>query len=279
MTTINSVGAPSGLTDPDVTVARVETADRRVGLLLNYAAHPITMTKNPPVISADYPGAASRYLELDGAAVHAQFLQGTCGNLNMKIHGDAAERDLMGKALANAALDAVRTSQPSDSAILRVAAETVRIPWQKIPTLDEARACLEKERAAMAARPGSFASPLDWAEDLVRTLEAGPAPPHIEVLVQAARIGHAAFLTLPGEVFFEIGLAIKQRAGVEHLFVVAYANHCEIGYVPTAAAFAEGGYEVDNAPRYYGLFTLSPQCESIMVEAGVKAVGQVMRET
>ena len=72
------------------------------------------------------------------------------------------------------------------------------------------------------------------------------------------RIGDAVLVALPGEVFLEIGLAIKQQAGPEHVFVVAYSNNCEIGYIPTAAAFPEGGYEVDAAPYYYGLFQLSP---------------------
>jgi hypothetical protein len=158
-----------------------------------------------------------------------------------------------------------------------VACETVRVPWLRIPSLEEARALLEKERAVVAAKPTSFPRMLEWADELVRILESGRAKPHIEVLVQAVRVGNAAFVFLPGEVFVEIGLAIKQRAGIPHLFVVAYANHCEIGYVPTAAAFAEGGYEVDSAPRYYGLFTLSSQCETIMVDSALRVLERAMR--
>ena len=73
----------------------------------------------------------------------------------------------------------------------------------------------------------------------------------------------------------EIGLAIKRQAGCDTLFVAGYSNDTQIGYIPTAAAFSEGGYEVDSAPYYYGLFRLSPECESILVEAGVRAVDAV----
>ncbi len=57
--------------------------------------------------------------------------------------------------------------------------------------------------------------------------------------------------------------------------VIAYANHNEIGYVPPAAAYAEGGYEVDTAPWYYGHEPWSPKCEAILVEAAVQAIQDV----
>ena len=53
-------------------------------------------------------------------------------------------------------------------------------------------------------------------------------------------------------------------------------NRREIGYIPTAARFSEGGYEVDVAPYYYGLFQLSPECERIMVDAGLSVVRSVL---
>ena len=109
----------------------------------------------------------------------------------------------------------------------------------------------------------------------MRAIENGPVPDHAEVLVQAMKVGDAVFLALPGEVFAEIGLEIKKRADVEHLFLVGYANNGEIGYIPSASAFTEGGDEVDTAPFYYGLFQLAPECERIMVNAGLRGISSV----
>ena len=89
------------------------------------------------------------------------------------------------------------------------------------------------------------------------------------------RLGEAVFVALPGEVFLEIGTAIRRAAGVDNLFIVAYSNNDEIGYIPTRVAFFEGGYEVDSAPYYYGLFQLSPDCERIVVDAAVQAARSV----
>jgi hypothetical protein len=146
---------------------------------------------------------------------------------------------------------------------------TVRLPWGKVHTAEEARALL----ALKSKRDRRIA---DWAEAVCRAHARGSLKPYAEVVVQAMRLGDGVFLALPGEVFLEIGLAIKQRAGVENLFVAAYANNCEIGYIPTAAAFSEGGYEVDVAPYYYGLFQLSPDCEKILVDSALKAVQSVL---
>jgi hypothetical protein len=115
----------------------------------------------------------------------------------------------------------------------------------------------------------------DWAEGVLRAYAQNKVRPYAEVLVQAMRLGDAVILALPGEVFLEIGMAIRRGAGVDNLFVVAYSNNDEIGYIPTRAAFFEGGYEVDSAPYYYGLFQLSPDCESITVDAAVRAARSV----
>ncbi len=114
-----------------------------------------------------------------------------------------------------------------------------------------------------------------WAEALVQTLEAGEPQPYIDVLVQALGVGGAVFLALPGEVFAEIGLTVREHATVQHLFLVGYSNNGEVGYIPTQAAFPEGQYEVDSAPYYYGLFQLSPDCESLIAHAALRVIDRV----
>lgn len=57
------------------------------------------------------------------------------------------------------------------------------------------------------------------------------------------RLGHAAFLFIPAEVFVEIGLAIRQQSPFEFTAVAGYAEDY-VGYIPVDAAFDEGGYEL-----------------------------------
>ena len=62
-------------------------------------------------------------------------------------------------------------------------------------------------------------------------------------VVQVIRLGELAFACISAECFTEIGLWLKDASPFEQTLVVSNANGC-IGYLPTAEAFAEGGYEI-----------------------------------
>ena len=53
-------------------------------------------------------------------------------------------------------------------------------------------------------------------------------------------------VTAPGEIFTEIGQSIVARSPFPQTLYATYTNGT-IGYVPTRAAYAEGGYEVTHA--------------------------------
>ena len=68
-------------------------------------------------------------------------------------------------------------------------------------------------------------------------------PEQMTAPVQAIRLGDAAILTLPGEIFVETGLRIKAQTSASPLMLVSLANGY-IGYVCTDEALTqEGGYE------------------------------------
>jgi len=73
----------------------------------------------------------------------------------------------------------------------------------------------------------------------------------VEVVISVLRIGSVIFASMPGEVFVEIGLQIKRLFSSAQVVPVGYGNGC-IGYIPTETAYEEGGYEVDDAWKYYG---------------------------
>jgi hypothetical protein len=81
-----------------------------------------------------------------------------------------------------------------------------------------------------------------------RVLEvAGRAGRPHEVEVQIIALGQdVAWISLPGEIFVELGLAIKAGSPFPHLFLAELANG-SIGYIPNHKAYAEGAYEVVSA--------------------------------
>src|SRR5687768_14744198 len=65
--------------------------------------------------------------------------------------------------------------------------------------------------------------------------------------VQVFRLDNGtALVGLPGEIFVDLGLAIKRASPFKRTFVIALCND-RPGYVPTKKAFAEGSYEVTNS--------------------------------
>ena len=58
--------------------------------------------------------------------------------------------------------------------------------------------------------------------------------------------------SLPGEIFVELGLAIKQDSPFPRTIIAELANGA-IGYIPARRAYAQGNYEVDQRPLRRGL--------------------------
>lgn len=86
---------------------------------------------------------------------------------------------------------------------------------------------------------------------------------NIPLEIQAFRISEdLAIVGLPGEVFVELGLAIKEASPFKTTMVIELTNSF-IAYVPTKDEFPKGGYETINS-------RLAPGGGEMMVESAVK---------
>lgn len=109
----------------------------------------------------------------------------------------------------------------------------------------------------LASLQHSFALPAD-------------SDPGIPMTIQAASIGEVALIGLPAEVFIELGMAIQGQSPFERTIPVGYANGYQ-GYVPTAQAFKEGGYEVGARVRDQEV-RITAAAPAVLVEESVKAL-------
>ncbi|MDE2831079.1 MAG: hypothetical protein OXN20_21955 [Gemmatimonadota bacterium] len=88
-------------------------------------------------------------------------------------------------------------------------------------------------------------------------------PEQMTAPVQAIRLGDAAILALPGEIFVETGLRIKAQTSASPLMLVSLANG-SIGYVCTDEALTqEGGYETWASLSSLGGVGTVPAMESL----------------
>jgi hypothetical protein len=76
-------------------------------------------------------------------------------------------------------------------------------------------------------------------------------------------VGDDAWLAVPGEVFVEMGLALKQRSPFRRTSIASLVNGY-VGYMPTDDAFRKGGYETTPARSS----PLAPGVEGALLREG-----------
>jgi hypothetical protein len=175
-----------------------------------------------------------------------------------------------------------RPEAVDDGAPALVAAEIgVDFPLQQLPTRKEIAA--ERERAqerldAARARGAGDAElntiryDLVWAQATEAAIVAGAAPTSVRGPVHALRIGDGAIVTGPGEIFSEIGLAVRERSPAAVTLYAGYTNGL-ISYFPAASAYPDGGYEPAYGNRSFALpAQVTPECDRLLVRAGLDAL-------
>ena len=224
------------------------------GALMGFTCHPTTVQVQP-LVSADYPGVACALVERELGAEACLFLQGACGNVGpVRATTDFQDVDVYGRALGGEALRVLSLLEardaPAMSPALAVGRETVQVARRPLPdgaALAAQAAALEAEIGAApdaTARAAAIGRFRRVAESLrLSRLGAGP----VAIEVQALRLGDALLVACEGELFVEYGNRIKDASPAAVTFVAAYANGYE-GYIPTPAAWDEGGYEVSVGP-------------------------------
>jgi hypothetical protein len=242
---------PAGPIDPEVPMVYFESPDRKPLLTyVNYAVHLDNV--GGVQISADMPSTVARMLaEVKGPDMVTLYTTGTCGDVNhinvewgMKQHGfDNSAR--MGIILAAEVLRTYPRLKPLEAGTLRCKSQTVQLP---LPTIDAG--AVEKAREILSRRdnpkgkPPTFLETVQAFKVLDVTGREGKAQ---NVEVQVIALGHElAWVSLPGEIFVELGLAIKQESPFKLTIITELANG-SIGYVPTRRAYGQGNYEVVSA--------------------------------
>ena len=244
---------PAGPNDPEVGILYAEMPDaagptKSIATCVNFAMHPDTCGGSK--ISADWPGALSRALAGYHGSNHLTLVaNGASGNINnfdffwKWPNSGPFEQNRIGAILGAAVFHAYKDLQPVASGPLRVRSERVELALPEI-TLQQ----VEEARKAIAATKDDRGANFMKLVRAYRVLDVAgrEGQPH-QVEVQVIALGRdAAWVGLPGEVFVELGLALKKRSPFPQTFIVELANE-NIGYIPDRRSYAEGNYEPESA--------------------------------
>lgn len=241
---------PEGVIDPQVSVVGFWNAERPLAVLSYYATHPQSYYRTG-IANPDYPGIA-RFLRQQAVpvALHVHFT-GAGGNIGAGKYndGEPANRAVLANRLADGM---ARAWQAVEKFPVTAADVTWRVEPVALPPGDH----LQEESlvAALEGKDAKAGNILGAAAQLafLRRCRAG-----VKIPLTCLGVGKVRVLHMPGELFVEYQLAAKKLRPDLKIAMAAYGDYGP-GYIGTAVAYAEGGYET--------------QRESSFVAPGVEAV-------
>ena len=252
-------------------------------ILANYACHPTTLGTNIFQISADYPGVFQRVVERLYPGAIACFSYGCAGDVRPAIiaghnfkGGSFADCERMGRILAGETMKVFEQARPLKSGQISGVLKTIRLPLDKscLPSSREniARgAVLHARRIASSLNaPGVKRWKKYW---LAALKKHSPIQTFVPCEVQALKIGELGMIGIAAEVMVEIGLQIKARFPDRPLLVCSCVN-APIGYLPTAEAVREGGYETATFLWRKFAAPYAPEMEEMLISASANALRQ-----
>jgi len=207
-----------GLVNPQLAVITFHAPDGKIlGTLVNYACHPEVLDGDEhKLFSSDFVGFLRDHVDktLGGTTV---FLNGALGGM---VTGDTPGRrpvdiEQLGQRLGRLVVEHARQAQPTPERVLRFVHRPIEVPLTNL-----------KFKGLVAAKGGG------------KLLTGGRVPTELNYI----RLGSAEFITVPGELFPEIGFEIQARMTGYPRMIIGLAND-ELGYIVPGYDFDEKNYE------------------------------------
>jgi hypothetical protein len=243
---------PEGLIDPYVWLLSFWDGDQPLASMTYYATHPQSYYGKGGV-SCDFPGLARGLRDKALPIAHIHF-NGAGGNVTAGRYNDGnpLNRMILAQRLATG------MKQAFDSA-RRVPIQSGEVSWRVVASaLPLSKLYNSRDlqtRLADAALP--LPERLRAARNLVwaRRCEAGD-----KIDIACLRIGPAYVLHMPGELFVEYQLAAQRLRPEAQVMMAAYGDYGP-GYIGTAIAYTQGGYETGPVSR------VAPEVEDVLMGA------------
>ncbi|MCK5137442.1 MAG: neutral/alkaline non-lysosomal ceramidase N-terminal domain-containing protein [Bacteroidales bacterium] len=214
---------PYGPCDHEVGVLRVNDSSGNIlAVLVNWPCHAVVLGPGNSLITGDWPGAASNFIENElGEGVIAPVIVGASGDIN-PIYGPhidfeitssyAFGKDAIGEDLAKESMRIVKGIITSPKGNISAQQRIISLP-------------LKEEKTIKGQQPG------DIKND------------SLKVRLSALKIGNIVLTGVSGEVFNQISVKMRAQSPYTNTFMVTHCNG-SCGYLVTEDAYDIGGYEV-----------------------------------
>jgi hypothetical protein len=243
-------GEPEGLIDPWLKTLSFWHDAKPQAALHYYATHPMSYYGDGRV-SSDFCGLAREKRQDEDPSVFQMYFTGCAGNITAGKYNDGAKanRPVLRDRIYEAMKAAWKTTERYPITDFAWRIEPARLPprQEKLFGEKESRKILEDSQATKAKR-NNAAFQLAWLNRIDRPIE-----------ITCLDLGKAIVLHLPGEPFIEYQLDAQKFRPDAFVCVAGYGDGGP-GYIPTARAYLEGGYEPTVA-------LAGPESEEILKQA------------
>lgn len=252
--------------DPELVMMKFVREGGKDILVSNFQAHPHLEGKTAGV-SAETVGAMRDAFEA-GLDVHSLHWQGAAGNLNSssRISGETRTKDR--KEYAQIMLEYVReiydTMKPVQSGPIKVTSYDYEaiIDHSREHLLEQAQQVVDYFKAGHTAtecKPLAKSLGLEGYHQSFRIVWNAENGYSFDAELIAWSFGDVSGIVTEYELFDTAGIFIKENSPFEQTFIVGYSYPGTGSYIPTAEAFANGGYERDSCRYVAG--TLEEMCD------------------
>lgn len=243
---------PEGTIDRNVSLVSFWNGDKPLAVLSYYACHPQSYYRTG-IPNPDFPGIA-RFIRGQAVpeALHVHF-NGAGGNIGAGKYNDGAKpnRVALAMKLADGMARAWEATQKTPITPQQVQWRTEPMSLPPAPHLDEAKLRQDLAKTSEPIISQGAADQLAW---LVRCREGH------KIDLACLSLGDIRVLHMPGELFVEYQLAAQEMRKDLHVAMAAYGDYGP-GYIGTAVAYGEGGYET--SPR---ASSVAPEVEPVLME-------------
>lgn len=281
---------PDGFVDRDLIVLRIDDAQGKpLAVLANFQCHGTVLAYENKLVSPDWIGMVRSVVEDAMPTARCLFFQGAAGNQGPieGFTGDLAVAHRLGAILGHSVASlawGVETVQrsPTFEGFVESTAYQAKQPWRvhgprgsKLKRVSRTIALPRRQytpqeisameqrvndaiRKSASARSRKDPWEMHQADARVRRFQellskwkqpVDDTP--VEVQVEIWQIGEVAIVSMPGEPFAEIGVAIKKASPFALTMFCGYSDGPGGDYMPISCEYDQGGYEVERTP--YGV--------------------------
>lgn len=236
------------LYDNSVDVIKIKYVDEnRENYLFMASCHPVSSTEGAfhYTLSANFPGAARKFVEEKTNTSNSFFLQTTAGDINPLDNGEK----ITGQKLADDVISVLNSPMEKINGAISFYLDTINIPIT-LKTKEE----IVDFKKQYQNDPNEMLSERNrkWSDLMLQYYTEGKMPNSLPVYIHTVNIGNWKLVGFSRETTSEYGLGVKNLWPDKMVSVTGFTNDVS-SYLPTKLHIHKGNYEGLDSFFWYGM--------------------------